>query len=273
MGNYQIRKIDEHTWQLADPFRTYLYLVEGTKRAVLIDAGNGFSGLEETVASLTDKPVFTVLTHGHFDHTGAAAAFPPCCLHEADIPVLESGFDREMRAYQVERFAELYHVDLPPQEKEFLINAKQPERLCPIQESEQIMLGDRALDVIWTPGHTRGSICLLDQKHGYLFSGDTVCNREILVYFDHSTSVEDVKNSANKLLIWDENFREIWPGHHECPLDASYIRDYYQAAEDILKNPEIGTKIMLDNGYKLLYNYKSIGISYTESHIYQSKCE
>lgn len=51
MENYRIRKIDAHTWQLEDPFRTYLYLIEGTERAVLLDAGNGFSGLQETIAS------------------------------------------------------------------------------------------------------------------------------------------------------------------------------------------------------------------------------
>ena len=34
MENYRIRKIDAHTWQLEDPFRTYLYLIEGTERAV-----------------------------------------------------------------------------------------------------------------------------------------------------------------------------------------------------------------------------------------------
>ena len=44
MENYQIRKIDDHPWQLEDPFRTYLYLLEGEKEALLIDAGNGFSG-------------------------------------------------------------------------------------------------------------------------------------------------------------------------------------------------------------------------------------
>ena len=49
MGNYQIKQIDGGTWQLLDPFRTYLYLIEGKDRAVLLDAGNGFSGLREAV--------------------------------------------------------------------------------------------------------------------------------------------------------------------------------------------------------------------------------
>ena len=52
MPNYQIEQIDGHTWKLADPFKTYLYLLEGTERALLIDAGNGFSGLQEAVKEL-----------------------------------------------------------------------------------------------------------------------------------------------------------------------------------------------------------------------------
>lgn len=40
--NYTILQLDKHTWRLEDPFHTYLYLVEGTERAALIDCGNGF---------------------------------------------------------------------------------------------------------------------------------------------------------------------------------------------------------------------------------------
>ena len=89
------------------------------------------------------------------------------------------------------------------------------------------------------------------------------------MYFDHSTFVEDVKIQNEKLLKRRNEFKEIWPGHHECPLDASIMEDYRDAAETILRNPDIGNKIMLDIGYKFLYNYKSIGISYTEDHVYR----
>ena len=50
-------------------------------------------------------------------------------------------------------------------------------------------------------------------------------------------------------------------------MDASVIEDYRHAAETILKNPGIGEKIALNPGYKILYHYKTIGISYTESHV------
>ena len=73
--------------------------------------------------------------------------------------------------------------------------------------------------------------------------------------------------SDEKLLGLKDQYQEIWPGHHECPMDASIIEDYRHAAETILKNPGIGEKIALNPGYKILYNYKTIGISYTESHV------
>ena len=132
MENYRIRKIDAHTWQLEDPFRTYLYLIEGTERAVLIDAGNGFSGLKEVIASLTDKPVSVVLTHGHFDHTGCAGLFESCSIHREDVSVLEEGFDRKAREHQVKRFAELFDVPLSKEEERYLIDVKKPEILLQI---------------------------------------------------------------------------------------------------------------------------------------------
>lgn len=269
MGNYQIRRIDEHTWQLLDPFRTYLYVLEGTENAILLDAGNGFSGLRETVESLTDKPVSVVLTHGHFDHTGCAGEFGNCYMHKNDMDVLKSGFDQSIRPSKMEYFSRIFEVPLTEEERSYLNRVKAPEKVEYIKDGDILDLGERELEVIESPAHTAGSICLLDRKNKYLFSGDTVCNREILVYFDHSTSVEDVKLQNEKLLNRREEFREIWPGHHECPLDASIMEDYRDAAGIILNNPEIGNKIMLDNGYKFLYNYKSIGISYTEDHVYR----
>lgn len=264
---YQVYKIDDHTWRLEDPFHTYLYLAEGEKKAALIDAGNGFPGLKEQVAALTDKPVTVILTHGHFDHTGGAGEFSSCMVHEADEPVLFQGFDHDTRKKQMEHFQKLFSVPLSSETMSYLINARAPENLEFFQDGQKLELGGRTLEVVETPGHTRGSVCFLDEKNGYLFAGDTGCNREILVYFDHSASVEDVRDSARKLLERQSAFRQIWPGHHECPMDAGCLRDYEKAAQEILMHPGVGEKIPLDIGYKILYNYSTIGISYTELHI------
>lgn len=270
MGNYQVKQIDAGTWQLQDPFRTYLYLIEGKDRAVLLDAGNGFSGLREAVASLTDKPVEVILTHGHFDHTGCSGEFSSCRIHPEDEAVLKSGFERTGRQKQMAHFSQIYDYPLSREEENYLVTRTMPDKLTYLTDGEPLDLGGRKLSVISTPGHTRGSVCFLDTARGYLFSGDTACNREILVYFDHSATVEDVKASDERLLSMEKEYRKIWPGHHECPLDSSVLRDYIYAADQILENPNIGEKVNLDLGYKLLYSYKSIGISYVESHVYRN---
>ena len=185
------------------------------------------------------------------------------------MPVLSQGFDRETRKYQVKRFSEIFDLTLPDEEITYLVNAKETENLEYLTEGQKIDLGNRVLEVIETPGHTHGCVCFLDVKNGCLFAGDTGCNREILVYFDHSATVEDVKLSDEKLLARKAEYTQIWPGHHECPMDASCLEDYHKAAEDILENPGIGEKIPLDKGYKILYNYHTIGISYTEAHIHR----
>ena len=267
MKNYQVSKIDEHTWKLEDPFRTYMYLAEGRSKAVLIDAGNGFSGLREVVSLLTDKPVTVILTHGHFDHTGAACEFPECYIHREDKGILEAGLEKKLREDQMLRFKQLFQVDLSSEEEEYLVNAEVPKSVKYFSDGTKIDLGGRWLEVIETPGHTHGSVCFLDKGNKYLFAGDTACNREILVYFEHSASVEDVMLSDEKLLKRKTEYLQIWPGHHECPMYASCLEDYRKAASDIIKTPGIGEKILLDQGYKILYKYKNIGISYIESHV------
>jgi len=67
-------QIDEHTWVGSGHMMASesLYLVEGSEKAALIDAGTTITGLDKIVASLTKKPVMLVVTHAHPDHAGSA---------------------------------------------------------------------------------------------------------------------------------------------------------------------------------------------------------
>ena len=267
-SNYQIEQIDRHTWKLADPFKTYLYLLEGTERALLIDAGNGFGGLKQAVRELTDKPVEVALTHGHFDHTGCSALFEKTYLTKEDDEICENGFHPEVRQEEWDFFCSLYHVSTGAAEKAFFLARTAPKKSEYIKEADILELGERRIEVIRTPGHTRGSVCYLDEGNGYLFSGDTVCNREVLIYFTHSATVETFRASVQKLLGMQEKYGQIWPGHHESPLGHEIMADYLTAAKRIMDNPSLGKRIEIQNGYKQLYDYKTIGISYIGENIY-----
>ncbi|MDO4284817.1 MAG: MBL fold metallo-hydrolase [Eubacteriales bacterium] len=271
MGNYKIRQIDGATWQLEDPFHTYLYVIEGEREAVLFDAGNGFSGLSETIRTLTDKPVSVILSHGHFDHTGCAGEFEHgrVWISQRDEKLMREGFEREYREKEADFFCALYQVRMTERERADFAEVKAPARYSYLAEGDVFDPGERPLRVIETPGHTRGSICLLDERNRMLFSGDTVCNNEILVYFDHSATVEDVLASDEKLYGLRDRYDAIWPGHHSCPLGAEIIEDYETAARRILENPRIGERVELAEGHKLLYSYRTIGISYLPETVYR----
>lgn len=267
---YSVKQLDAHTWQISDPFDTYFYLIEGKEKAVLFDAGNGLPGVKKLVKKLTDKPVTVLLSHGHYDHAGAAFEFGETLIHKEDEALLRSGFSVMRRANALCSYQARFHLKVEEEAFRYYCGAQAPAHIRYIQDGDKLELGERTLRIIETPAHTRGSICVLDAENGFLFSGDTVCDDEILVYFEHSTCVKDVWEANRKLKEIAGSVQMLCPGHHRFPLPVGVIDDYMQAAEHILANPEIGQKIALEEGYKILYSYKTIGISYREDNIYKS---
>lgn len=272
MDSYRVRQIDAHTWQIEDLFHTFCYLIEGEEKAILFDSGNGFPGLPELIGSLTEKPVTVVLSHGHFDHTGCSALFGDCLIDERDIPVMKEGFDPATRREKMEFFMNLYHVKLDREQQEFFLSCREPEegKIHYIHEGDVLNPGGRKLEVIAAPGHTRGSLVLLDAANHMLFGGDSLCNNEVLIYFDHSSSVEEFREGMEKVLGRRDEFRDIWPGHHDSPMTVRIVEEYLTAADTILKDPSVGKKVEMAEGYKLLYTFGTIGISYLPEHVYKA---
>ncbi len=77
-----------------------MYLVEGSRRAVLIDTGSGFGSLKSCVDRLTDKPVTVLLTHGHTDHALGAAEFDEVYINPADEKAYNIHSDKALRKKQ-----------------------------------------------------------------------------------------------------------------------------------------------------------------------------
>ena len=125
-----------------------------------------------------------------------------------------------------------------------------------------INLGKRTLEIIATPGHTKGSICVLDREGKTLFSGDTVCDQGILLFFPHSASVSDFMHSIQLLIERKSSFENIWPGHHKCPLDLDYLEEYEKCAQQILKMPQAGEDIKTNLGEGKMWKSGRISIAY-----------
>lgn len=98
-----------------------------------------------------------VLTHGHFDHLGGAtglveATGAPLLVHEADAPFITSAADTGGLLFGFDHSA--------------------PEADRTLVDGDTITAGNLSLEVLHTPGHTPGCICLYTP--GHLFSGDTL---------------------------------------------------------------------------------------------------
>ncbi len=201
---YCVRKIGERTWAIEEGV-VRMFLIEGEARALLLDTGFGKGNLKELVSSLTPKPLILALSHSDRDHIGGCGQFE----------------------------GEIY---LHPAEYEcFLQNMPQNRlRLKPLWEGDTIELGGRRLAVLHTPGHTPGSIMLLEQETGVLFSGDSVQEGPIYM-FGSGRNLEALCASMERLEKRKEAFQTVLPCHGKMPLGASYLGEIQRGAQAILK--------------------------------------
>lgn len=158
-------------------FSSNAYLLESGGKRLLIDSGDGMLPINFT-------PEICLLTHGHRDHTaGVASHWPRVYLHRKDM------FTNE-RTYFL----------CPPQAKPYdFIN---------------LTWGNFALQVMHTPGHTLGSISILEKTHGLLFSGDTK-----FAFGDHGRTDlggDEQMMQVSLSLLQKLDYKLLCPGHGSC---------------------------------------------------------
>lgn len=144
------------------PFGTNCYIIGSnqTHDGMVIDPAGDAPKILDNIKELGLKIGTIVLTHSHPDHFGAlgtikkatGAAF---AIHSADAEAIKHR--------DFERFAQFdSNFSVPPP----------PDRL--LEDGDTIQVGDLAFDVIHTPGHSSGGICIAG--YGVIFSGDTLFN-------------------------------------------------------------------------------------------------
>ncbi len=185
---FELYEVKADTFALLEPRHdeeVISYLVLGTERAVLIDTGMGIDNIQTEVERLTDLPVIVVNTHAHFDHVGDNHRFGEIWIFDSDWEVarLERGYSQADCAPYMGPNS---YLELPagfdPTTHE--VRSSSPTRR--LSHLETIDLGERTLTVHHTPGHSPGSICLLDSRHGILFTGDTYYPSNLVAHLEGS---------------------------------------------------------------------------------------
>ncbi len=203
-------KISDHFWIIEENgVRSFLF--EGDRKAMLIDTGFGTLQIRELVAGLTSLPVFLVNTHTDKDHTGCNRDFKPVYMHPAEMDHYKNSLPEGCRM----------------------------EDVHPLWEGDIIDLGFWQFEVILTPGHTPGSIMLLERKKRMLISGDSIQDGDIFM-FGAGRNMQAFQSSLQKVSAMADTFDSIWPSHGSYPLTADIIPNILQGAQDMLAGKLLG---------------------------------
>ena len=192
MGKVKVpkfEKLSENTYAYSEGLnQSNMYLLLGEERAMLIDTANGLSDIPAGLEEITDLPVFVVSTHGHYDHIRGNHFFEERYMSVKDDEV----YSRHRTAEEVERQMESISPAfrfLLKYENQTIMNTYVPEDYLPLPDEGYFDLGNRRLEIIELPGHTPGSIGLLDTSAGELFSGDAITPSGVLLHLPESLPV------------------------------------------------------------------------------------
>lgn len=177
-------------------YRCNMWHVRGRDRDLLFDTGLGHFSLRAHVALVTERALTCVASHTHFDHIGCHHEFAGCCVHHAEAHILE---DPRNEWTCADRYATDEMFDRLPEgwdASRYQVKPARPERL--LNDGDIIDLGDRAFEVIHTPGHSPGGIGLIERKTGIFLSGDIIYDGPLIDDAYHSV-VEDYVTTLERL--------------------------------------------------------------------------
>jgi len=183
-------------------FQENTYIISSNNDCMIIDPGCYDDSEREILSNYIEKnnlkPIYLINTHCHLDHIFGNKFICEkyklkAQMHKKDLPLLENA----------ERIAEHYGVSLdsPPKSVDF------------IKEHDTIILGETSWEIIFTPGHAPGHICLLNKKDKKLIAGDVLfymsIGRTDLPLCNHNDLLKSIKD---KLFNLDDGI-EVLCGH------------------------------------------------------------
>ncbi|MFI6235344.1 MBL fold metallo-hydrolase [Micromonospora sp. NPDC050784] len=241
---YRRVEVDGDVVRISEPHVNELlsanfWWLRGNDRDIVIDAGLGVVPVREAIPGLFDRDPLVVLTHAHLDHVGGAPEFGDRAAHPAEAGILAAGvpaslygaelFDRLGIDAAGEAVPELMIDVLPDPGYDPAAYRVEPMTLTLLlDDGERVDLGGRVLTVLHLPGHTPGSIALLEERTGTLYSGDIIYEGALIDDLPNS-DVAAYRRSMQFLVDLDVSV--VHPGHGDS-FDRTHLR---QLAETYLR--------------------------------------
>ena len=168
------------------------------KEAFIVDPADSADEIQLKITELGVKPVAILLTHGHFDHIGA-------------VDELRDKYKIKVYVYEDEKDVMTSDANLASMiGKRMSVEADEY-----LRDLQTIIIGGEKIQVIHTPGHTKGSCCFYLPDEKVLFSGDTMfCQSFGRTDFPTGSMSQLISSIKNRLLKLDDDVK-VYPGHNE----------------------------------------------------------
>jgi glyoxylase-like metal-dependent hydrolase (beta-lactamase superfamily II) len=208
----RISRLEKNVYVIETSDMTTMYIIEGKNKSVLIDTGTKCSALDSIVRLITQKPLMVVATHAHPDHIGNIGYFEEIYIHPADNELLKS-YNYKGKVHY------LYVGDV-------------------------IDLGGTQLEVDLMPGHTPGSIILLDRAEAIAYTGDAFGSGQIWMQLKPHVPMAVYFESCKRMLAWmDKGITKLYCGHYpfvKKALGKDYLLTMTALAKRLCEEDTIG---------------------------------
>jgi len=189
--------------------RTNCYLISNkkTKETLIVDPGDDSEYIESVLLINNLRPKYIVASHGHFDHILASFSLQ----NKYNIPFLINKKDKFLLDAMQKSAKYFSKLKTDPKPK---INED-------LGQMKTIKVGGDVLDIIKTPGHTPGSVCLYNKSSNFLIVGDLLFEGSKVGRYDHKySSREELSKSIKKIKKFPIK-TVVYPGHGNTFLLAS----------------------------------------------------
>ena len=220
-----MKQLYDNTWAELD-VGVRIFLLIGKNKALVIDTGMNGLDIHSLVSALTGLPYQLLNTHADRDHIGSNAQFNELYMH--------------------------------PSEAAFYRHSQNGNgTIHPVFDGDVIDLGGRELEIIHMPGHTPGSITVLDRQNRCLIGGDPIQEDGDIFMFGPQRDLGAYIASLKRLLLRDD-FDWIYPSHAKEKVSRDVIPQLIDGAVRILAGTVPGKEA---ERFGRTIRYYDIGVS------------
>ncbi|MBQ6469185.1 MAG: MBL fold metallo-hydrolase [Lachnospiraceae bacterium] len=216
-------EIYENTWAMDDN-GVRVFLLVGKEKALIVDTGRNRPGVAEAAREVTNLPQELLNTHADPDHISENDRFEWAYMHPSELVVYHN----------------VQHAD---------------GKTRAVYDKDTIDLGGRVLEVIHVPGHTPGSITLLDKEHRCLIGGDPIQEGGHIFMFGIHRDMEAYIHGLKKLWERESEFDVIYPSHAKLCVDKPIIPKLIEGARDVTEGKITGRKAEIHGNEIMVYDF------------------